>query len=83
MKALFVNGSPRKNWNTVKLLERAMEGAKDLGAECELVNIYDKPFKGCVSCFACKVKNSKCNGPEVGTHLAFGSSKTEPNMTQE
>ena len=62
MKALFVNGSPRKNWNTVKLLERAMEGAKEFGAECELVNIYDKPFKGCVSCFACKVKNSKCNG---------------------
>lgn len=62
MKALFVNGSPRKNWNTVKLLERAMDGAKEAGAECELVHIYDKPFKGCVSCFACKVKNSKCNG---------------------
>ena len=62
IKALFVNGSPRKNWNTVKLLEKAMEGATDAGAECELVNIYDKPFKGCISCFACKVKNSKCNG---------------------
>lgn len=62
MKALFVNGSPRKNWNTVKLLTKAMEGAQEAGAECELVNIYDKPFKGCVSCFACKVKNSKCNG---------------------
>lgn len=62
MKALFINGSPRKNWNTVKLLEHAMEGAKEAGVECELVHIYDKPFKGCVSCFACKVKNSKCNG---------------------
>ncbi|MBQ6467772.1 MAG: flavodoxin family protein [Clostridia bacterium] len=62
MKALFVNGSPRKNWNTVKLLKKAMEGAQESGAECELVNIYDKPFKGCVSCFACKIKNSKCNG---------------------
>lgn len=62
MKALFVNGSPRKNWNTVKLLEKAMEGAQGAGAECELVHIYNKPFKGCVSCFACKIKNSKCNG---------------------
>ena len=62
MKALFVNGSPRKNWNTVKLLNKAMEGAREAGAECELVNIYDKPFKGCVSCFACKIKDSKCNG---------------------
>ena len=62
MKALFVNGSPRKNWNTTKLLEKAMEGADDAGLDAEIVNIYDKPFKGCVSCFACKIKNSKCNG---------------------
>lgn len=62
MKALFVNGSPRKNFNTVKLLNKAMEGAQEAGAETELVHIYDKPFKGCISCFACKVKNSKCNG---------------------
>lgn len=31
MKALFINGSPRKNWTTVKMLERAMDGA----SECE------------------------------------------------
>ena len=62
MKALFVNGSPRKNWNTYKMLESAMKGASDSGAECEMVNLYDAPAKGCVSCFACKVKNSKTNG---------------------
>ena len=62
MKALFVNGSPRKNWNTHKLLEQAMKGAADSGAECELVHLYDLSFKGCKSCFACKVKNNKTNG---------------------
>jgi multimeric flavodoxin WrbA len=62
MKALFVNGSPRKGWNTTKLLVKAIEGAEAAGSEAELVNIYDKPFKGCVSCFACKAKNSRCNG---------------------
>lgn len=62
MNALFVSGSPRKGWNTEKLLTKAMEGAAAAGAETELVRIYDKPFKGCVSCFACKVKNSKCDG---------------------
>lgn len=62
MKALFVNGSPRKNWNTNKMLESAMQGAKDAGAECELVHLYDHPFKGCVSCFACKLKNAKTHG---------------------
>ena len=62
MKALFVNGSPRKNWNTFKLLESAMKGAAEAGAEGELVNLYDNAFKGCISCFACKLKNNKTNG---------------------
>ena len=62
MKALFVNGSPRKNWNTHKMLESAMEGAREAGAETELVHLYDAAFKGCVSCFACKVKGSWTNG---------------------
>lgn len=48
MKALFVNGSSRKGWNTTKLLEKAMEGTAEAGAETELVNIDDKPFKGYV-----------------------------------
>ena len=26
MKALFINGSPRKNGNTAQLLKRAMDG---------------------------------------------------------
>ena len=62
MKALFVNASPRKNWNTHKMLTSAMQGAQDVGAECELVNLYDAPFKGCVSCFVCKLKNAKTHG---------------------
>ena len=62
MKALFVNGSPRKNWNTHKMLESAMKGASDSGAECEMIHLYDYKFKGCVSCFACKVKNNKTAG---------------------
>lgn len=62
MKALFVNGSPRKDWSTAKMLEKAMKGVSDAGADVELVNLYDAAFKGCVSCFACKLKNSKTNG---------------------
>jgi len=60
-KALFINGSPRKNGNTAQLLKRAMEGAKEAGAEVELVNLYDRNlnYKGCMSCFACKVKGGK------------------------
>lgn len=62
MKAIFVNGSPRKNFNTAKMLEKAMEGAKSNGADCELINLYDYEFTGCRSCFACKIKGAKTNG---------------------
>ena len=40
MKALFINGSPRKNGNTAKLLKRAMEGTAEAGAETELINLF-------------------------------------------
>lgn len=62
VKAMFVNGSPRKQWNTAKMLESAMQGATEAGAECEMVHLYDIDFHGCKSCFACKIKNSKTNG---------------------
>lgn len=61
-KVLAVNGSPRKKWNTEQLLRKALEGAAAAGAETELVQLYAEPFKGCVSCFACKRKNSKTGG---------------------
>ena len=57
-----MNASPRKNWNTHKMLESALQGAQDAGAECELVHLYDYSYKGCISCFACKVKNAKTHG---------------------
>lgn len=61
-KALFINGSPRKNNNTAQMLIQAMQGAESMGAETELVHLYDIQFPGCKSCFACKIKNSKTNG---------------------
>jgi len=54
MKMIAVNGSPRKQWNTARLLEKVVEGAKSMGMDAELVHIYDMDFKGCISCFACK-----------------------------
>lgn len=62
MKIISFNGSPRKNENTASLLKKALEGAASNGAETELVNLYDLNFKGCVSCFACKLKGGKSYG---------------------
>lgn len=62
MKTLIFNGSPRKNWNTHKLLEAAKEGAEYAGSAAELIHLYDYQFHGCISCFACKRKGNSTNG---------------------
>ncbi len=58
MKLIAINGSPRKNYSTAKLVESASRGAADAGAECEIVHLYDLSFKGCISCFACHRKGN-------------------------
>lgn len=62
MKVLAFNGSPRKEWNTAILLNKALKGAASKGAETELVHLYDLNYKGCISCFACKKKDGKSYG---------------------
>ncbi len=62
MKVLGLNGSPRKQWNTATLLNKALAGAASQGAETELIHLYDLAFKGCISCFACKTKGGKSYG---------------------
>ena len=62
MKVFAINGSPRKNWNTAKLLQEVLKGAEAQGAETDLLHLYDITFKGCTSCFACKIKGGKSYG---------------------
>ena len=62
MKAIGINGSPCKGWNTQTLIMKALEGAAAAGAETELINLYDQPIKGCLECFACKRKGIVTNG---------------------
>ena len=54
MKIIAVNGSPRKGWNTEKMLQSALNGATSQGAQTQLIRLYDLNFKGCKSCLACK-----------------------------
>ena len=65
MKVLAINGSARKQWNTATLLNKALEGAASKGAQTELSHLYDLNFKGCTSCYECKLKN----GPSFGRAL--------------
>lgn len=62
MKVIAINGSPRKNWNTAMLLNQALEGAASQGADTELIHLYEYNYKGCISCFACKLKGGQSYG---------------------
>lgn len=64
MKIVVINGSPRKDGNTAKMCRAFVEGANSTEADIsvETVNLYDVDFKGCRSCFACKLKGAKSYG---------------------
>lgn len=47
MKAIAINGNPRKNWNTDLLLQQTLKGASDAGAQTELIQLTDLTFSGC------------------------------------
>lgn len=62
MKTIVLNASPRKTWNTAKLLKSAAEGARSTGAEVEYIDLYDLNFTGCRGCMLCKRKGvGKCH----------------------
>ena len=56
MKTIILNGSPRKDWNTARLLKSAQRGAEAAGAETEYIDLFDLKYAGCRSCLACKRK---------------------------
>ena len=59
LQTLVLNASPRKAWNTAKLLKSAAEGAKSAGSEVEYIDLYDLNFTGCRSCMLCKRKGAQ------------------------
>ena len=62
MNVFAFNGSPRKKWNTATLLNKALEGAASKGAQTEMIHLYDLDYKGCISCFACKMRGGASYG---------------------
>ncbi|NTV15690.1 MAG: flavodoxin family protein [Desulfobulbaceae bacterium] len=62
MKVIAINGSARKTWNTGTLLQQALAGAASIGAATELLHLYDLDYKGCTSCFACKMVGGSSEG---------------------
>ena len=62
MKAVAINGSPRKSGNTEILLKNALAPLAAAGWETEFIQLGGKPIRGCQACYQCfKKKNSRCS----------------------
>ena len=59
VKILGISGSPRKRGNSEILLRRALDGARELGADVELLRVADKQINACNGCEACR-DTGKC-----------------------
>jgi len=60
MKLVAVIGSPNgMKGNTGKMLQAALDGAKEAGATVQVFSLADKPVKPCRGCSVCHVKG-KC-----------------------
>lgn len=53
MKAVAINGSPRKGGNTEVLLRKVLEPLTAAGWETEFVQLGGKKIKGCTACYGC------------------------------
>jgi len=53
MKILGILGSPRLSGNSDILLDQALAGAKDAGAEVEKIVLCQKKISGCLDCQKC------------------------------
>lgn len=60
IKILGIVGSPRKNGNTFKLMQKALEAAKRIpGVETEIYEMAGKKFHHCTGCLSC-TKTGSC-----------------------
>lgn len=53
MKVLGIYGSPRAGGNSDRLLDEALRGAREAGAELEKIYVRELEFSGCRECGGC------------------------------
>ena len=56
MNILVLNGSPRPNGNTRKMVDAFTEGAISASHQVNVVNVCQKNIKGCIACEYCHTK---------------------------
>lgn len=63
-KIVVINSSPRSNGNTAKLCDAFCKGVAATATEPDITTVFlnELNFKGCQSCFACKLRGGKQYG---------------------
>lgn len=59
MKVLGIMGSPRRQSNTEILLDRTLEGSREMGAEVEKLAVSELKVRPCLEIYAC-LKDGRC-----------------------
>ncbi|MCL2299605.1 MAG: flavodoxin family protein, partial [Firmicutes bacterium] len=60
MKVLAINGSPKPEGNTAKMLRQVLDVCEAAGHEVELYQAGGRPVRGCVSCGGCARHIGRC-----------------------
>jgi multimeric flavodoxin WrbA len=61
MKAIAINGSPRRGGNTEIMLKKVLEPLEAAGWSTEYRQIGGKPVRGCMACLKCvEMRNGRC-----------------------
>lgn len=58
MKILVLNGSPRPQGNTKKMIFAFSEGARSAGHQINVIDVCQKKISGCLACEYCHTKGS-------------------------
>lgn len=66
VKIIGIVGSPRSNSNTEKLVTEALQSARAVGAETELVKLGSAEIEPCVACDICKATGECAIYDDVG-----------------
>ena len=69
MKVLMLNGSPKANGNTALALAEMEKVFVQAGIEVEIVQVGNKPVRGCIACGSC-FQTGKCVFDDVVNELA-------------
>jgi multimeric flavodoxin WrbA len=61
MKVVGINGSPRKEGNTARLIQEVFNELNRQEIDTEMISLSGPNIRGCTACGACmKQKNKKC-----------------------